>query len=105
MLAARCQQDLAFGRYLCLVGYPVLQGVDGVVADGVRVEALSRMSHSNLQRHSGRPPAAACQYNSKESVVVVRGWRRERELDMSTRVGRLAPCRDPRARSTAIIGT
>jgi len=48
MLAARREQNLVLGRDLCSCGDPVLQRIDGVEADGVRVEALARMSYSNL---------------------------------------------------------
>lgn len=57
VLSARCEQNLALRRDCRSARDPLLQRIDGVEVDRIHIEALARMSYSNLQRHSGCPPA------------------------------------------------
>jgi hypothetical protein len=49
VLAASRKQYLRLGRNIRRLRYPLLERIDGAEGYGISVEALARMSHSNLQ--------------------------------------------------------
>lgn len=59
MLAGRRQQYLKLRWYIRSSCDPVLERINRAKCNGISVEALARVSYSNLQRHSANAPAAS----------------------------------------------